>query len=283
MKKEIFRKYAKYALNSFLGMCIYLLYGAVFNGNHTKMFPATCATFFLVSFWMASKRSSKSKDISISFLITVIFIILIILPMRLSTIAGIVTYIIMMPVSELMGSWAQKQKLQFAYFPLLLLFVCVLVRPNAIHYFWNTDAFQNRKTPEISFYTLNNEKVNFDKEVTVIDLWSTSCGVCFRKFPEFEKLKQEFEGNDNIQFYSANVPLKNDTHEKTLATIKRLNYDYETLFAEKFEMIRDSLGINGFPQLLIIKNDTIRYLGDMETDKTIVLTNTKDVIRNLLE
>lgn len=34
---------------------------------------------------------------------------------------------------------------------------------------------------------------------------------------------------------------------------------------------------------MIIKNDTIRYLGDMETDRKIVLTNTKNVIKNLLE
>lgn len=283
MNKETRKKYLRYFLNSFLGMCIYLFYGVIFNGNHTKMFPATCITFFLVSFWMTYKRPSKSKDISISFLMSFIFIILLFISDKLLSVAGQVIYIIMMPVSELMGSWARKQKLQFVYFPLILLLVCVFVSPNAIHYFWNTDAFQNRKTPEISFYALNNEKVNFDKQVTVIDLWSTSCGVCFEKFPEFEKLKQEFEGNDKVQFYSANVPIKNDTREKTLATIKRLNYNYETLFAEKFEMIRDSLGINGFPQLLIIKNDTIRYLGDMETDKTIVLTNTKDVIRNLLK
>lgn len=284
MKKETIRKYSKYALNSLLGMCIYLFYGLILNGNHFKMFPATCATFFLVSFWMTYKRPSKTKDFSISFLMVLIFLIMFLIAIEtVATVAGQITYIIMMPLSELMGSWAKKRKLQFIYFPLLLLFVTFLVRPNLIHYFWNTDAFQNRKTPEISFYALNEEKITLDKGVTVIDLWSTSCGVCFRKFPEFEKLKQDFEGNKNIQFYSANVPLKNDTREKTLATIKRLNYDYETVFAEDFETIRDSLGINGFPYLMIIKNDTIRYLGDMETDRKIVLTNTKDVIQNLLE
>ncbi|QHI38321.1 hypothetical protein IMCC3317_37120 [Kordia antarctica] len=283
MKKETRKKYLRYFLNSLLGMCIYIFYGVIFNGNHPKMFPATCATFFLISLWMTNKRQSKSKDISISFLMSFIFLLMIFISDNLLTVAGQIIYVIMMPLSELMGSWAKKQKLQFAYFPLLLLFVTFLVRPNLIHYFWNTDSFKNKKTPEISFYALNEEKVTFTNKVTVIDLWSTSCGVCFRKFPEFEKLKQDFEGNENIKFYSANVPLKNDTREKTLATIKRLNYDYETLFAEKFEMIRDSLGINGFPYLLIIKNDTIRYLGDMETDRKIVLTNTKDVIQNLLE
>ncbi|MBC8753252.1 TlpA family protein disulfide reductase [Kordia sp. YSTF-M3] len=188
-----------------------------------------------------------------------------------------------MPLFVFMGSWARKQKIQFLYLAISLFFLTFLIKPNTGHYLRNFYADLNTKLPKISFYTLNEEKVNFTNEVTIIDLWSTSCAVCFRKFPEFEKLKQEFEGNDKIQFYSANVPLKNDTREKTLATIKRLNYDYETLFAEKFEMIRDSLGINGFPHLLIIKNDTIRYLGDMETDKKIVLTNTRNVIQNLLE
>ena len=283
MKKEILKKYGKYALNSLLGVCVFFFFGIIFNGDKAKMFFAICSTFFILSYLMTRIRSSKTNDISISFVLTLIFLLLFFVLDEVLTVAGQIIYVIMMPLSELMGSWAKKKKLQFAYFPLLLLFVTFLVRPNLIHYFWNTDAFQNKRSPAISFYALNNEKVTFEKEVTVIDLWSTSCGVCFRKFPEFEKLKQEFEGNDKIQFYSANVPLKNDTREKTLATIKRLNYDYETLFAEKFEMIRDSLGINGFPYLLIIKNDTIRYLGDMETDRKIVLTNTKDVIQNLLE
>lgn len=247
------------------------------------MFPAICATFFLVSFWMARKGQSNARDISLFSLMTLNILLVLIFSERLATVAGTVLYIIMMPVSVFMGSWAWKKKIRLAYFTVLLFFVSYSVRPNTIHYFRNTDAFQNKKMPAISFYALNNEKINFDKEVTVIDLWSTSCGVCFEEFPIFEKLKQDFEGNDNIKFYSANVPLKNDTREKTLETIKRLNYDYETLFAEKFEMIRDSLGINGFPYLLIIKNDTIHYLGDMETSKKIVLINTKDVIQNLLE
>ncbi|WP_046758125.1 TlpA family protein disulfide reductase [Kordia jejudonensis] len=283
MKKETKKKYFKYVLNSFLGMCVYLFYGFIFNGNNSKMFPATCITYFLLSLWMTSKRPSKSKDISISFLNTLIFITLIILPMRLATVAGTMIYIIMMPISELMGSWARKSKLQFAYFPVLLLFVCIMVRPNAIHYFRNTDAFQNKKLPNIAFQSLNQEKINFDTEVTVIDLWSTTCGVCFEEFPIYEKLRQEFEGNAKIKFYSANVPLRRDTREKTLTIIKELNYDYETVFAEKFEMIRDSLGINGFPHLLIVKNDTIKYLGDMETDRKIVLTNTRNVIKDMLE
>lgn len=264
-------------------MFIYLFYGLIFNGNHPKMFPATCITYFLLSFWMTRKRQSKSKDLSISLLMSLIGITMLIVSNNLASVSGLIIYIIMMPISEIMGSWAQKNKLQFAYFPVLLLFVCIMVRPNAIHYFRNTDAFQNKVLPNITFHSLTEEKINFDTEVTVVDLWSTTCGVCFEEFPIYEKLKQEFEGDSRIKFYSANVPLKRDTREKTLHIIKELNYDYETVFAEKFEMIRDSLGINGFPHLLIVKNDTIRYLGDMETDRKIVLTNTRNVIKNILE
>ncbi|WP_420571984.1 TlpA family protein disulfide reductase [Kordia sp.] len=282
MKKETRKKYGTYILNSLLGMCIYLFYGVIFNGYHPRIFPATCITFFLVSYWMARKEQSNARNVSLFFLMTLNLLLVLIFSERALT-TKMTFYLFMMPASTFMGSWARKQKTQFMYFPLLLVFICVFILPNSIHYFRNTDAFQNRKAPEISYYSLNQQKVKFDKEMTVIDLWTTSCGVCFEEFPIFEKLKQDFEGNDNVQFYSANVPLKNDTREKTLATIKTLNYDYETVFAEKFEMIRDSLGISGFPHLLIIKDDTIRYLGDMETDRKIVLTNTKDVIHNLLE
>ena len=264
-------------------MCIYLFFGVIFNGNNTKMFPAICLTFFFVAFWMARKEQSIARDISLFFLMTLNIVLVFIFSERLATTAGTILYIIMIPVSVLLGSWTQKKKLMIIYFIVFIFFISYAARPNLIHYYRNTDAFQNKKLPEIAFHSLNQEQINFDTEVTVVDLWSTTCGVCFEEFPIYEKLKQEFEGNSKIKFYSANVPIKRDTREKTLGIIKELNYDYETVFAEKFEMIRDSLGINGFPHLLIVKNDTIRYLGDMETDRKIVLTNTRNVIKNILE
>lgn len=247
------------------------------------MFPAICATFFIVAYWMAKKEQSVKRDISLFFLITFNIILVYIFSKRLASEAGTILYIIMMPVSVFFGSWAQRKKIRIIYFMAFLFFISYIARPNLMHHFRNTDAFQNKKLPSIAFHSLTEEKITFDTEVTVIDLWSTTCGVCFEEFPIFEKLKQEFEGNKNIKFYSANVPLRRDTREKTLDIIKELNYDYQTVFAEKFEMIRDSLGINGFPHLLIVKNDTIKYLGDMETDRKIVLTNTRDVIKNILE
>lgn len=283
MKKETFIKYGKYLLNSLLGIGIYFFFGIIFNGNHSYVFPATFVSFFLLSYYFSKKNISVYRDISIIFLFFIGTLLTLIFASRIASVPSTVIYLIMMPISVFMGSWARKQKLQFVYFAVLLAFVSVLVRPNLIHYFRNIDAFQNKKIPELAFYSLENEPIQFEDKVIVIDLWSTSCGVCFRKFPIFEKLKQDFETNDNIQFFSANVPLPNDTRDKTLKTIKQLNYDYETIFAEKFETIRDSLGINGFPYLLIVKNDTIKYLGDMETEKKIVLTNTKNVIHQILE
>ena len=282
MKKETLKKYGKYLLNSLLGICIYFSYGIIFDGNHSFMFPAICVTFFLVTYLMTKRKSSVARNISFFLLLIICLALAFVLSGKINSVFSTISYVIIIPVSVFMGSWARKQKFQFVYFSVFLIFVSVLVRPNLIHYFGNIDAFQNKKIPELAFYSLENEKMYFNEKVTVVDLWSTSCSVCFKKFPVFEKLKKDFEGNENVQFYSANVPLPRDTYEQTLKVIKELNYDYETIFTEKFEIIHDSLGINSFPYLMIVKNDTIKYLGDMETDKKIVLTNTKNVIRQLL-
>ena len=116
------KKYGKYALNSLLGVCVFFFFGIIFNGDKAKMFFAICSTFFILSYLMTRIRSSKTNDISISFVLTLISLLLFFVLDEVLTVAGQIIYVIMMPLSELMGSWAKKKKLQFAYFPLLLLF-----------------------------------------------------------------------------------------------------------------------------------------------------------------
>ncbi|EDP98116.1 hypothetical protein U8527_19105 [Kordia algicida OT-1] len=160
MKKETLSIYVKYALNSILGVCIFFFYGIIFNEHKAYMFLAICTTLFLSSYIVARKRPSKTKDISMSLMLTLIFIFHFFIFNKSTIIIGAILYVFMMPLSEFMGSLAGKQKLHFLYFPLLILFITFFVRPNLIQDYYGIETTKNKKVAEITYFKIDKKEVN---------------------------------------------------------------------------------------------------------------------------
>ncbi len=123
--------------------------------------------------------------------------------------------------------------------------------------------------PKIVFLDKNKNPIYLDSiknKVIVLDFWGSRCSICFKKFPYFEKAIQQYKSNPNILFYAVNIPYKNENIEQTIAfTKKNIHYDFEHLFALNHN-VYDSLHIKSVPTLLIIKNDTIYYKGNLVID-----------------
>lgn len=94
-------------------------------------------------------------------------------------------------------------------------------------------------------------------DLVVLNFWSTSCGICIEKFPEIEKLYQEFLNDPRVSFYSINIPLRRDTKE----FIYSLDEDYDTLLLFGDEALRNKLGVKGYPTMVVIKNGVQKYHG----------------------
>ncbi|MFW5762107.1 MAG: TlpA family protein disulfide reductase [Cyclobacteriaceae bacterium] len=94
-------------------------------------------------------------------------------------------------------------------------------------------------------------------DLVVLNLWSTSCGVCIEKFPEIEKLHNAFLDDPGVSFYSVNIPLKRDTKEFIYGLAK--DFDTPLLFGD--DTLRENLGIRGYPTMVVIKNGEQKYHG----------------------
>lgn len=122
--------------------------------------------------------------------------------------------------------------------------------------------FVKEKFPEMSLIDISNKPVNISMQkgnLLVIDLWSTSCGVCIEKFPDYEKLSLKYSDNPNIKFYTLNLPLRRDSIDNASNYVS--DYKFESLFTPDKSSWK-ALQIQKVPQYVIVNKDSeIVYRG----------------------
>lgn len=118
-------------------------------------------------------------------------------------------------------------------------------------------------------------------KIIVLDVWYSGCGICFKKFPEFQKLSNSYQSDSNIYFATLNVPLQGELDSfNSFELIKQ--YSFHKLQATS-TTDENKWGIErGYPTILIFdKSHHLRYSGTLNTDKTILLNNTEKIIEKL--
>jgi len=165
--------------------------------------------------------------------------------------------------------------------------------PNWQAYVFNKPAEQIQiKKDEVSgltFITENGSTVRLGDlkgKIVVLDFWSTSCSVCFKKFPDFEKLYETFKDNGNVRIYAVNIALKNETTEEIIAKVNQPGYAFPNLFVtfKNRNEIKNIFRFNAVPTLIIIdKNGNVHYKGSLVTSRLIMTNNAYDMIQKLLK
>lgn len=146
-------------------------------------------------------------------------------------------------------------------------------------YGWNEDIFNSNAYNEIKIETTNKTPIDLKEKkgkVLVLDLWSSSCGVCFKKFPEFEKQYLKYKNDDKVEFYSLNLPLKGDEEIDIEKFTKQ--YSFPNLYAKSINSWQH-LNVSGVPLLVILdKKGKVRFKGDMNTNKYFPYNNLNRLI-----
>lgn len=100
----------------------------------------------------------------------------------------------------------------------------------------------------------------------LLDFWSTSCGVCFKKFPKVQALYDQYKNNDKIEILAVNIRLPQDTDRMAAQLIANRGYSFPVLVAE--ETFKNSFGVAYYPTVVMVKGDEIVFRGDIEGAKT---------------
>ena len=275
------KTFLKYLLASITPIFLYLFFGGIFNGRHSWMIPATLITITLTSLYY----SKKFNELKYLFFVSSLPILLIfIFSGSINGFSRIWSYIIFIPISILTGIYLDKKKVILVITSLSVFYFILglFIYPNIFVYFNNKGSNIQKEYSKITLVDKENKPVflNTDK-VIVLDFWNTSCGICFKKFPEFEKYYLKYKNNSKVEFYSINVPLKRDHLDITKKLVDSLNYKFPTLFSISKEESEKN-GIYSYPHLLILKKGKVRYSGPLITEKEIIINHIDTEISNLL-
>lgn len=264
---------------------LYNILGTITWYKHMYLLPLTLITTFILSYYIFKKRNEKYLKNGI-LLCMPLTIINIIICTSINDFSRGLLYIIFVPISTYLAFlYFRLNKIIIPILSLLLIaFISFIVFPNYFIYYHNHNAEKNVKFPNITFVDSESKKINFnDDKIIILDFWSTSCGICFEKFPMLEEIYLQYKNNKRIEIYTVNVPIRGDKFNKTIKILDSIGYKFPKIYAKSLKEVEDSLHFNTFPNLIIIKNGRIRYEGVLETKNTSMLYNIEDKIAKLTE
>lgn len=274
----------KYFVLSILVLLLYSIFGTITYGDHALMLLFTLLSVFIISFIIFKKVNREEYFKHIGLLIIPFLTILLFICIVYNEYSRTILYLIFVPVSCYLAYLYFTYRKSIIVLFSVVLFYCVgyILFPNVFSFLQNNNAKVNKTLPNVTFTNERNKKINLKKDkVIVLDFWSTSCAICFSKFPNLEKTFEKYKNNQQVEIYAVNVPLKNDSFDRTTKILDSIGYKFSKLYAKSANEMKDSLNIYSFPHLLIIKNGKIRYDGTFVDNKTIIY-NTESEIEKLL-
>lgn len=167
----------------------------------------------------------------------------------------------------------------------------------------NYDSWITRKTYTKQAFE-NNFKVNSivdssivdlnntNGKVLILDFWTTSCGVCFKKFAELEEVHKKYCTNPNVKVLAVNLPLKHrgqlEADSILINTAQHHIYDKGYTFPvfkadSSFSYYKEILDIHGVPQIFVLNQKSeIEYKGFLHTSSFIKIDNIYTIIDDLI-
>lgn len=101
-------------------------------------------------------------------------------------------------------------------------------------------------------------------KIIVIDFWNTHCGVCFREFPEYQKLYDDYKETPSLLFLAIDKPLPQDTVGQAFSMITTRGYTFPVLVPDD-KSLPEKFGVTGYPTVVIINEDGIAvFRGSVE-------------------
>jgi len=121
---------------------------------------------------------------------------------------------------------------------------------------------------------------DFKGKVVVMDLWTTSCSVCFKKFPEFDKFYMKNKDRDDLLIYAVNLPYSIIEMDKIEKMIDKFDYNFPYLISKNnFQYYRDKYNINGVPAIIILnKKGEIVYNSSLNNNPLILINNLQAIV-----
>lgn len=179
-------------------------------------------------------------------------------------------YIVFVPLFAFFGYLFSKNRSVLFLVSVLLLCLTInfYLQPNFLIYCHNSDKEElliNKTFPKIELLDSNLKKYNLPKDkIIILDFWNTSCSVCFSEFPKMNELYNKYKDNKRVLILAVNVPLRNETFKDRKEAFENEKLDFKSIYSNSLTETQNSLNFNTYPNIVILKNDTILFNGNIE-------------------
>ena len=161
----------------------------------------------------------------------------------------------------------RNKKIAYATALILTIILNIFFYDNWLNYN-NYGTFTGKTSLKESFnfslidYTQKHDtiRINENSQIKVIDFWTESCRVCYKKFPKLKELKDGYAVNKNIKFITALNA--NKLNFRDVAYKIDSTYNFTTYIVN--DTVCAQLKIDSYPTILVFKGDNILFRGSVE-------------------
>lgn len=116
----------------------------------------------------------------------------------------------------------------------------------------------NRRLPDGCWEQARNERGETLDEVctgkiTVVDFWYKNCGICWRKFPDIQRLYERYHDNPSVYVCSVYTCFyDNDTPDLPARLLQEKGYTFPVFSQAKDSPLLRELNISGYPRVVLL-------------------------------
>jgi thiol-disulfide isomerase/thioredoxin len=105
---------------------------------------------------------------------------------------------------------------------------------------------------------------NFKNKVVLLDFWTTTCGICFQKFPQVQTVYERYKNDSSVVILAVNSPIEEDKPNQAFNNIREEGHTFPVVITKDADLA-EKWGVKGYPTTFVInQNGQIVYKGDIE-------------------
>jgi len=270
-------------------LCLLIVRTSAFFG---KPFASSFSGLAYFYFGFRLFRKSKFNKLTIFLALTVPYLAVFVSfsDLKAATLAGFVFILFSVTMAYFLSRaikkdrWSHFKKWGFVSIFLLMIVTNFIFTMNWLEYLYaKTDHLPETGFSETFYDDDQNQVISsdtFEGKVVVLDLWSTSCGLCFKKFPEFERFYEKNKNRNDLLIYAVNLPYRDQSVENVREVIADMDYSFPVLIATNdFQVYKKLYNISGVPSVIILdKEGKMIYNSRLNNNPLIVVNNLQRMV-----
>lgn len=105
---------------------------------------------------------------------------------------------------------------------------------------------------------------DFNGKIVLLDFWTTTCGICFQKFPQVQTIYEKYRDDSSVMILAVNKPIEEDKPNQAFNDIRQGGHNFPVVVT-KDEDMAEKFGVNGYPTTFVINRDgQIVFRGGIE-------------------